>query len=819
MIDLRRWLPVLIAAMWLAAMVQIIVSQLSLSNDVSKFLSDSRDARLAWISNQLAESEQTKTTILVVGAQSGDRDRTLAAADALASTLAADDEVARVRLGWDASLRQAIDELYFPRRFQFAAEDPTTLGERLSDAGLERTASELAEQLRAPSSERLAEQLAEQLARDPLLAHRAQARRIGQARPAPIDEGDGGDEGRFVTEDGRAVVFVTTVHSPFDFDSQRPLQHAITERFAELDREAQAAGDDLTLIQSGVARFALEAESQIRSDIRRISTISLIGVIALFLLLFRSVWMLVLSMLPLLAGFLTATGLSLLVFEQLHVLTLVFGASLIGVCIDYPIHLFTHHALYHDSEHRNVVAGVRPGLLLGALTTMAGFVGMGWAAFPGIREISAFASLGILAALATTLWVLPVLLPKSTQLARPQQWVMAGAAHVMKSMAGSRRVLSVMLLGAMVIMAIGLPQLEYQDDVSVLTESSAELLAEEEEIRSLVSRMDVGRAIVVFGADDEEALTRNEEVHRRLVEAEAAGELTGFRSIHNFSLSASVQTANFAHVCAREQLPAALERAYARHGLPVDYARFATEFVELCGAKPKVLEWPMLADSALGPVVAPLRFEYGRQTALVTYVSGVEDMRNIQARMAGAEGVIVFDQRALMTELFGRQRSQATELVGFGLLAVLVILFARHGELRSTLAAFTPSILAAGTTLALLALFNQSLTLMHVIGLVLVLSMGVDYGVFLTESRGDRREVAATIFSLMACCTSTVLSIGLLGLSSNPGLQALGVTTGIGVLLSLILAPTALVLLSGQKVKRLNGSSSASSQLSSRPPM
>src|SRR4029079_8027899 len=86
-------------------------------------------------------------------------------------------------------------------------------------------------------------------------------------------------------------------------------------------------------------------------------------------------------------------------------------------------------------------------------------------------------------------------------------------------------------------------------------------------------------------------------------------------------------------------------------------------------------------------------------------------------------------------------------------------------------------------------------TLMHVVGLVLVLSMGVDYGVFLTESRGDEREVAATIFSLLACCMSTVLSIGLLGLSSNPGLQALGLTTGIGVLFSLILAPTALVVL------------------------
>jgi predicted exporter len=44
-------------------------------------------------------------------------------------------------------------------------------------------------------------------------------------------------------------------------------------------------------------------------------------------------------------------------------------------------------------------------------------------------------------------------------------------------------------------------------------------------------------------------------------------------------------------------------------------------------------------------------------------------------------------------------------------------------------------------------------------------------------------------------CASTVLAFGLLGMSSSPALQALGTTVGIGVLLSLVLAPLTLVLL------------------------
>jgi predicted exporter len=785
MTGLRRWLPVLIAAIWLAMMVQIIRSQLHLSNDVSKFVADSRDARVAWIGRQLADSELTKSTILVIGAESGDPERALAAADEIAQMLAARDEVAWVASGWDPALRQAIDELYFPRRFHFATEDPATLDERLSDAGLERTAREVAQQLRDSNSEAV-----ENFAHDPLLLHPAQLHRLEQLRDAPVDA-----EGRFVTRDGRAVVFLTTVHSPFDFNRQRPLQAAIKKRFTQLDRAAQLEGDDLSLIQSGVSRLALQAESQVRGDIGRISMISIVGVIALFLLLFRSPRMLVLAMLPLLAGFLTATGLCLLLFGELHVLTLAFGASLIGVCIDYPIHLFTHHMLHRRNDPREVVAAVRPGLLLGALTTIAGFLGMGWAAFPGIREISGFAALGILAALATTLWVLPSLLPGETTPTTAQRRMMARVERIVASMSRARRTLVALPLGAIVIMAIGLPRLRYQDDVSMLVENTPELLAEEEEVRSLVSRMDGGRVIVAFGDDDEEALLRNAEIHRRLGEAAAAGELSEFRSLHDYLWPKSVQEGNREHFCAREDLLGALGGAYVRAGLPGDYPPFEQDLLALCRGTPAALDWATLADSALGPMLTPLRLEYGRKTALFTYVAGVEDIELLRARMAGIEDVVVYDQRSLLTELYGRHRSHTIELVGLGLLMVVLILFTRHGEVGSTVAAVTPSILAAGMTLALLALFDPPITLMHVVGLVLVLSMGVDYGVFLTEGRGDPHQVTATVLSLLACCVSTVLSIGLLGLSNNPALQALGTTIGLGVLFSLILAPTALVLL------------------------
>ena len=83
---------------------------------------------------------------------------------------------------------------------------------------------------------------------------------------------------------------------------------------------------------------------------------------------------------------------------------------------------------------------------------------------------------------------------------------------------------------------------------------------------------------------------------------------------------------------------------------------------------------------------------------------------------------------------------------------------------------------------------------MHAVALLLVLSMGVDYGVFLAESRADLDGLAATLLSVLVACASTVLAFGLLAMSASPALQAIGVTVGLGVLLSLVLAPAALLL-------------------------
>jgi predicted exporter len=124
----------------------------------------------------------------------------------------------------------------------------------------------------------------------------------------------------------------------------------------------------------------------------------------------------------------------------------------------------------------------------------------------------------------------------------------------------------------------------------------------------------------------------------------------------------------------------------------------------------------------------------------------------------------------------------------------------RYRNLRMSLAAFAPALLSAGVTVFVLFLLGLPLSLLGLTALLMILSIGVDYGVFLTESVHERADqpsgsLHATLAGLFVAWFSTVFGFGVLALSQQPALRIIGVVAAVGVTSALLLAPTALSLL------------------------
>ncbi|MCC6874381.1 MAG: hypothetical protein IT378_08780 [Sandaracinaceae bacterium] len=777
----------LLAMLAVAAAGAYVLSTLEVTSDITHFLPAGEDAELASLIGELSRSDLNRTITLTIEAP--DRDASARAAALLASKLSIRPEVAAARSGPDPALERAFYEVYFPRRLLLLSDHPEDLqSDLLSDVGLRRSAHELRQRLASPAGG-LVRRVAPE---DPLLSFPRWLERLREAEQGGLEV----HEGALVTADGRfGVVLVESASSPFDTERERRLQDGIARDFAAVEREL---GVPLRLEQSGVGRFALRTEASVSEDITRISVVSTLGVLALFLAVFRSPRYLLMSFVVLGAGFVAGLTAVVLAFDTLHGLTLAFGSSLIGVGTDFVVHYVNHHVLKADPDDpRHSLHAILPGLALAAGTTIVGLAGLAWTSFPGLRELALFSSVGTLGSLVATVWLLPPWMPAKPEPTRLHRWLEARLTSALHRLRWSRAVLIALPVIALAVCAAGLARLEWVDDIRQLNALDPELVREDERVRERVSRVDAGRFVVALGPSEEVALQRNDAVALRLQDMLQHGELARVRSLHGLLWSARLQRESLAAVRASPSLAARTLAALEQEGF---VASAFAPFEASVEAEPEPLPFAALEATPLGALARPfrasLRGEDGERVAILTLLRG-GDTAAIEARLRGLEGVRVVDQGSILTQAYGRFRARTLELVGLGLIAVFVMILVRYRKLSLTLAAFAPAILASATSVAIVALLGQPANLMHLVAILLVLSMGEDYGVFMVESRKEAEGTA--VVGLIIACLTTVLSFGLLAMSQNPALRALGAVTGLGVLLSLVLAPVGWLLSGARK--------------------
>ena len=122
--------------------------------------------------------------------------------------------------------------------------------------------------------------------------------------------------------------------------------NAITEIYAACDKakKLEADTDNTTFVFSGTPFHSHESSNSASREISIIATVSMLTVIVLLIFIFRSVKPLLYSVGAIILSVGIAFIATLSVFHKMHVITLVFGTSLIGSCIDYSLHYFTHWA-------------------------------------------------------------------------------------------------------------------------------------------------------------------------------------------------------------------------------------------------------------------------------------------------------------------------------------------------------------------------------------------------------------------------------------------------------------------------------------------
>ena len=583
------------------------------------------------------------------------------------------------------------------------------------------------------------------------------------------------DEGMLsMVQDGKTWVLIAgrLTQEPYALDVQRRLADVLDPEIAR----ARAHYPDIEIPRLGAVFFAKAGAEQAMGETSTIGIVSTFGTILVILLAFRALTPLLLSLLAIGVGVMTALAGSLLLFGELHVGALLFGVSLIGVAVDYSLQ-YCSETFTHEVSPRRRLRQVLWGITLGTATTVIGYLTLLLAPFPGLHQMAVFSAIGLLGAWLTVVLWLPWLdrSAPARHGAAMLRWSLLFLElwQSKRAAAGRYGVLAVVIALA----GVGLARFHTDDDVRRMQALSPDLVAQQNRLQTLIGSQGGGQFFLVSAPDAETALRREEVLGERLRPLVRSGALAGFRSPARYVPSAERQRENVA-LRARELGDGARDAQFHRLGLP---------------APPKSAdEAPVLTLAAAMQPGSPLDFlsllVLDGGTAHVVMLDGVRAPDVVAAASEGIAGMQFVDTAGSFSALLGKYRARAMMLLALSAVLMAPLLAWRYGVRRSFWI-MLPPVLAVALTPGLRALLGGGFTFFDGIALVLVLSVGVDYAVFLAETTTERRAV--TMLAVALAATTALMSFGLLALSHVSAVQHFGATMLVGVLLAALLAPMA----------------------------
>jgi predicted exporter len=151
---------------------------------------------------------------------------------------------------------------------------------------------------------------------------------------------------------------------------------------------------------------------------------------------------------------------------------------------------------------------------------------------------------------------------------------------------------------------------------------------------------------------------------------------------------------------------------------------------------------------------------------------------------------VVIDMLEESGSLFDGYRHEVLWLSGVGCLFILVLLLAWRRSWERSLRVAAPLVCAVMCVTAALVLQGVQLTILHLVGLLLVVAVGSNYALFFDRSAqtGSAQYRQQTQVALLVANLTSVGSFSLLGLSKVPVLVAIGSTVAPGVFLALVFA-------------------------------
>nr|WP_277622257.1 MMPL family transporter [Chryseobacterium arthrosphaerae] len=539
--------------------------------------------------------------------------------------------------------------------------------------------------------------------------------------------------------------------------------------------------------------IAVANAQQIKKDIQNTVVISMTVLLVLLIYYFRNFFTPIIVFLPTVFSVLLALLVLYFIKDKISAISLSVGAILIGITIDYALHILTHYK--HNNNIEELYKEITQPIILSSATTAVSFLCLVFVRSEALKDLGLFAAITVVLSSFTALIIVP-------QLYKPKEkGENLNTNFIDKIGSYPYEKNKPLIIGCSVIILaclFGFRHVGFNEDIGDLNYIPKELKISEAKLQKLSDITSKSIYTISYGNSEEEALARNSELSSFLEKEKKQGKILSYNSIGSVVLSEKDQQKkieewnNFWNGNKKNETISELIGNGNKLGfnssafdnfnqvLNKNYTTLSLKDYEKVKAL-QISEF-MSNENGFYTVSNVVKVDETKRDAFIKDIEKKHD-------------ALAIDRQQMNENFLGLLKRDFNTLINYSLLAIIltIIVFFRNFEL--TILTMFPIVLTGVVTAGILYFLGLELNIFSTVVCTLVFGVGDDFSIFLTqamqkEHTTGKNELPTYRISIILAVFTTILSIGSLIFAKHPALHSLALVALIGMFSVIVITST-----------------------------
>lgn len=624
------------------------------------------------------------------------------------------------------------------------------------------------------------------LAADPL---QVSNRVFADLRKSQVDSLYNVYNGYIFSKDNRnLLMFITSAYGVGETGKNEALAKALEYNEKKINRESNGK---VVITSFGAPVVGVTNASQIKKDSYVSSIISVILIVILLGIFFKSKRSLFLILLPVAFG--AIFSLSILVFIKGTISAIAIGAgsAILGIAINYTLHFLVHYK--HCGSVEQTIRDLVSPLVVGSLTTIGAFLSLMFVSAEALRDFGILAALTLFGTLVFVLVLMPHLVPSPGSSSSKYPAFFDRISEVRFSN-NKWIILGIVILT--LVFGFFSSRLTFESDMNKISYMTPGQKKAFDELSGFTNLSKRSIFHVSEGADVNGAIRNYETAKLKIDSLLQIKEINSVSGVGDMLLSDSVQLRKIERWNRYWKDKQSVTREmFENEGMKLGFRANSFEpFLRSFNKKLQVVSAGEMEQKA--GFISGFIISRPDRTYIITllYVAPLHEER-VKKVLGFQPGTFVFDRASMTRETIGLLSKDFNFVLLVCALLVLVFLTLSFGRIELSLLTFIPMVVGWIWILGLMAILHLKFNIVNIILATFIFGLGDDYSIFIMEGsmyeHAHRRKILASYkLAIILSALTMLIGIGSLIFARHPAMKSLAQVTIIGMVSVVVVSYT-----------------------------